>query len=118
MRLFGKKDTDKNKTLVWERDYDENEKDRQMIFRVPNREIQNFDGYDYIGVRGYEKAIYFRSGVTQSLNEGTWEIEKEDRNAASEVVWFDPSIVTLTWAVGHMGGNAPTSKDGYQFERL
>ncbi len=109
---FNNKDV--NKTLIWEHDYDPNASNRSMIYRFPNAKYSNITKIKYIGVRDYETALYYKNGkYVGSLDGGHYEIEKDAKNPATEIVWFDPSIVKLTWGISHSSGASARTMDGF-----
>jgi len=101
-------------TLIWERNYEKDAADRDMIYRFPNPTYPNFEGVDNIGVRDYEVAMYYQNGsYVGQLNGGLYKIENDAKTKATEVVWFDPGVVKLTWGISYFGGMAPTTSDGF-----
>ncbi|MDH5646397.1 MAG: SPFH domain-containing protein [Candidatus Heimdallarchaeota archaeon] len=103
-----------DKTIIWEREYDPEKVDREMVYRYPDSNKQKIEKYDYIGIRDYEEVIYFQSGRSVgSLSGGHYKIEKEAKNSATEIIWVDPGIIKMTWGVGWHGGIAPRTDDGF-----
>jgi len=109
-----KSENDTN-TLIWKRsEEDYNKGDRNMMYRFPNQEFPDFAKMKFIGVRDFEKALYYENGkYVGQLSGGLYEIEKKARTRATEVVWFDPGIMSMNWGVSHNLGIPPMTSDGY-----
>lgn len=104
-----------NKTVIWQRRETEEEPRRALVHKVPNETIPSFEKVGQIGVRQYEKALYLRSGQLQDvLGGGLYEVDKEARNPATEVIWVDTGVVEMPWGVTHTGGLSPQTVDGFQ----
>ena len=83
--------------IIWDR----NETDkRNLVYRIPNNKIQDMRKVDKFGVRDYERALIFNSGqLTTVLEGGVYEIEKNHRNSATEIVYVDNGIFNLVWGI-------------------
>ncbi len=107
-KIFKKSD----KTIVW--DHTNVQRDGELIWRVPNPDIPSIAEYDQFSVKSYEEVIFYAGGRGQRYTEGTYEFEKEDKHKGSELVFFDPRLVDLTFAVGRLGNMPPITSDGFK----
>ncbi len=102
------------KTIIWEKDYGEDKPDREMIYRFPNKNITEFGKLENIGVRDYERVLYYRSGQSGGvLTGGHYQIQREARNLATEIVWIDPGIIKQKFGISWKGGMVPRTDDGF-----
>ncbi len=106
--ILTKSDVD---AVIWERMFDQDKLDRDVVYRIPNDEIEMSE-VKKIGVRDFERAIYFRSGKNfRMLEGGIYELEKEFRNNVTTVVWVDTSVVDLKFGIAHGVANIFTKDD-------
>ena len=97
--------------VVWERMDDHDKPERDMVYRIPNNEIEMSE-VKKIGVRDFEKVIYFQSGKNIGMLEGgIYELEKEHRNNVTTIVWVDTGIVSLKFGIAHGAANILTKDD-------
>jgi membrane protease subunit (stomatin/prohibitin family) len=97
--------------VIWERMEDQDKTERDMVYRIPNSEIEMSE-VKKIGVRDFERAIYFRSGKNIGiLSGGIYELEKEHRNNATTIVWVDIGIASLKFGIAHGAANIFTKDD-------
>ncbi|MCE7737342.1 MAG: TIR domain-containing protein [Candidatus Heimdallarchaeota archaeon] len=102
-----------DKTITWVKK-EEKEDFNEMIYRFPNKEKNDYKKLHFIGVRDYERALYFKSGQNAGvLTGGFYEIEKEARNAATEIIWVNPGIIIQKFGIVWKGGIPPQTSDGF-----
>ena len=100
-------------TVIWERTEEDGEnEERGIIYRVPNKDYSDLTGVNKFGVRDFERCLFYNSGQLQSVLEGgLYELDKEARNKATELVWVDTGILLLKWGISFLQGLVMT-KDG------
>ncbi|MHA1911076.1 MAG: SPFH domain-containing protein, partial [Candidatus Kariarchaeaceae archaeon] len=102
---------DDDEVVIWDRMYDHDKPDRDMIYRIPNSEI-DMSQVKKIGVRDFERVIYFRSGKNfRMLEGGIYELEKKHRNNVTTIVWVDIGIISLKFGIAHGLANIFTKDD-------
>ena len=91
--------------------HDEGSSDRALVYRVPNDKITDMRRVEKFGVHDYERALLFNSGqLTSILEGGVYEIEKDHRNSATEIVFVDNGIFELNWGIPHFQSTLTTSE--------
>lgn len=84
--------------IIWERN--EKATTRSMVYRIPNNEIPDMRKVEKFGVRDYERVLIFNSGhLTSVLEGGVYEIDKNNRNSATEIVYVDNGIIEVPWGI-------------------
>lgn len=95
----------KDGVVIWERKNTPDNSERDIIYRVPNDNYLDMRKIKSFGVRDYERCLFYNSGVLQAVLEGgIYEVEKQARNPASEIVWVDTGIIDLIWGISHFQG--------------
>ncbi|MHA2365277.1 MAG: SPFH domain-containing protein [Candidatus Hodarchaeales archaeon] len=105
-KKIGEKLVGKEDTLVWDRkETPESNPQRGLVYRVPNKEFPDMRRIKNFGVRDYERCLFYRTGALQAVLEGgIYEVDKEARNKATEIVWVDTGIVDVPWGIPHFQG--------------
>ena len=97
--------------VIWERMNDQDNLERDLVYRIPNSEIE-MSQVKKVGVRDFERAIYFQSGKNlRMLEGGIFELEKEHRNNVTSIVWVDTGVVSLKFGIAHGLANIFTKDD-------
>lgn len=95
--------------VVWE--HEENKENRALVHRIPNNKITDMRKVEKFGVRDYERVLLFNSGqLTSVLEGGIYELDKANRNSATEIVYVDNGIFDLSWGVPHFQSMITTSE--------
>jgi membrane protease subunit (stomatin/prohibitin family) len=95
--------------IIWERSEENNS--RNLVYRIPNDKISDMRRVEKFGVRDFERALLFNSGqLTSILEGGVYEIDKNHRNSATEIVFVDNGIFELSWGVPHFQSMLTTSE--------
>ena len=100
-------------TVVWERKGEtDTNPEREMVYRIPNKDYPDLTTIEKFGVRDFERCLFYNSGQLQSVLEGgLYELNKEARNKATEIVWVDIGLILLKWGISYLQGIIIT-KDG------
>jgi len=102
---------DDMEVIIWERMDDHNKPDRDLVYRIPNSKIE-MSQVKKVGIRDFERAIYFQSGKNlRMLEGGIFELEKEHRNNVTTIVWVDISVFSLKFGIAHGLANIFTKDD-------
>lgn len=95
--------------VTWDHTNDSNE--RSLVYRIPNDTITDMRRVEKFGVRDYERVLLFKSGqLTSVLEGGVYELEKNHRNSATEIVFVDNGIFELSWGIPHFQSTLTTSE--------
>lgn len=99
-RKIGEKLVGTEDLVIWDRSEAEDTPQRGLVYRVPNAEISDMRRVEKFGCRDYERLLLYQSGQLMSVLEGgVYELEKDHRNKATELVWVDVGIVEIPWGV-------------------
>ncbi len=95
--------------IIWERD--ESDGVRNLVYRIPNIKIPDMRKVEKFGVRDFERVLIFNSGrLTSILEGGVYEIEKNHRNSATEIVYVDNGVFDLRWGIPFFQESIKTSE--------
>ncbi|MHA1299661.1 MAG: SPFH domain-containing protein [Candidatus Helarchaeota archaeon] len=96
------KETGSVELIVWEKTKTETQ--RKLIWRVPDKtpgsKYASLEKVASFAVRGSELALFYVKGNLEGvLDGGTYDIEKNARNDATEIVYIDKGIIRVPWGV-------------------
>lgn len=108
-KKIGKKLVGTEGLIIWERNASEGNRD--LVYRIPNANIPDMRKVEKFGVRDYERVLIYNSGkLTSILEGGIYEIEKNHRNSATEIVYVDNGIFELRWGIPFFQSMITTSE--------
>lgn len=111
-RKIGEKLIGKEDVVIWDRNENpDNNPERGLVYRIPNAKLNDMRRIERFGARDYERVLFFRNGQLQGVLEGgVYELDKEARNPATEIVWVDIGILQVPWGVPHFQGRLMTEE--------